>query len=260
MGRTPRRRTGCLPRRRGRRLQCLQRSSVGSQARLLPLCSPRAARAQSRRPLRCTLLAAAPQRSPPASRAPALAPAPIHARVRPPRLSAPGPQLPAPNSGTRLTNLPLPSSNDPGRRPRQRAAPADRHARGAGDAVCGAVPAHRRPHQQLHQQRCAAGGRAVPSESPGTIDERTRRLACRAARPRHACAEVCSCCKCRRAHIKAHAQTEEQRHRYADTQMHSHTPPSPGLNHIYVLSQYNVTSLNRHVARAYAFVNGVPRP
>ncbi|KAI8474084.1 MAG: nucleotide-diphospho-sugar transferase [Monoraphidium minutum] len=29
-----------------------------------------------------------------------------------------------------------------------------------------------------------------------------------------------------------------------------------GLNHIYVLAQYNVTSLNRHLSRAYSFVNG----
>lgn len=30
-----------------------------------------------------------------------------------------------------------------------------------------------------------------------------------------------------------------------------------GLNHIYVLAQYNSTSLNRHLCRAYSFVNGV---
>jgi ADP-glucose pyrophosphorylase len=32
--------------------------------------------------------------------------------------------------------------------------------------------------------------------------------------------------------------------------------PLPGLDNIYVLAQYNSTSLNRHLSRAYSFVNG----
>lgn len=38
------------------------------------------------------------------------------------------------------------------------------------------------------------------------------------------------------------------------------TPPPqpPGLSHIYVLAQFNSTSLNRHLGRAYGFLNGAP--
>jgi len=36
---------------------------------------------------------------------------------------------------------------------------------------------------------------------------------------------------------------------------HPNKPP-PGLDNIYVLAQYNSTSLNRHLSRAYSFVNG----
>jgi hypothetical protein len=72
------------------------------------------------------------------------------------------------------TRRPHARSDDPRRRAGQRAAPADRRACRAGRAVCGALPPHRHPRQQLPQQRwvragcCPLAARRLSRPSPAS--------------------------------------------------------------------------------------------
>jgi glucose-1-phosphate adenylyltransferase len=72
---------------------------------------------------------------------------------------------------------------------------------------------------------------------------------------RASAAALCCCCCCCRLFLLQPAVPFAGLFRLIDVPVSNciHS----GISNIYVLTQYNATSLNRHLSRAYQFLNGI---